>query len=106
MRSALAHGLETCTCGHAGDGNLHSTFLFDPGDPDAVRRSEAAAEDLFALARELGGTVSGEHGLGLLKNGQLVGQWSDAAIGAHETIKRALDPKGLFNPGKKLARRA
>ena len=98
------HDLETCTFGHIGDGNLHSTFLFDPADADAVRRSQAAAEDLFALARELSGTVSGEHGLGLLKNGQMVGQWSDAAIAAHETIKRALDPKGLFNPGKKLAR--
>lgn len=60
--------------------------------------------ELFELARELGGSVSGEHGLGLLKRGQLLGQWSDAAVGAHEAIKRALDPKGLFNPGKKQPR--
>jgi len=98
------NGLEATSWGHAGDGNLHSTFLYDPNDPEQVRRLERAAEQLFELARELGGTVSGEHGLGLLKRGQLQGQWSDAAIGAHEAIKRALDPKGLFNPGKKVPR--
>jgi FAD/FMN-containing dehydrogenase len=98
------HGLEATSWGHAGDGNLHSTFLFDPNDEAEVRSVEAAALDLFELARELGGSVSGEHGLGLLKRGQLLGQWSDAAVGAHEAIKAALDPKGLFNPGKKQAR--
>jgi FAD/FMN-containing dehydrogenase len=98
------HGLEATSWGHAGDGNVHSTFLYDPEDPADVARSEAAATDLFDLARELGGSVSGEHGLGLLKRGQLLGQWSEAAVGAHEAIKRALDPKGLFNPGKKQPR--
>jgi FAD/FMN-containing dehydrogenase len=98
------HGVEACSWGHAGDGNLHSTFLFDPSDPTGVSRAQAAAGDLFDLARELGGTVSGEHGLGLLKSGQLLGQWSESAVLVHETIKRALDPSGLFNPGKKLPR--
>ena len=99
------HGVEATSWGHAGDGNLHSTFLYDPHDIDEQQRAEAAAQDLFDLARELGGSVSGEHGLGLLKRGQLLGQWSEAAVGAHEAIKRALDPKGLFNPGKKQPRR-
>jgi glycolate oxidase len=98
------HGLEACSWGHAGDGNIHSTFLYDPADPAQRAASEAAAEDLFALARELGGSVSGEHGLGALKRGQLLGQWSEAAVAAHEAIKATLDPKGLFNPGKKQAR--
>ncbi len=98
------HQVEATSWGHAGDGNLHSTYLYDPGDPEESQQAMAAAQELFALARELDGSVSGEHGLGLLKRGQLLGQWSDAAVGAHEAIKRALDPKGLFNPGKKEPR--
>lgn len=98
------HGLEACSWGHAGDGNIHSTFLFDPDDATDRARADAAAEDLFALARELGGTVSGEHGAGKLKVGQLSAQWDGAAVGAHEAIKRALDPQGRFNPGTKEPR--
>ena len=96
------HGLDACSWGHAGDGNLHSTFLLTPGDDDEAARAVRAAEELFAMAIRLGGTVSGEHGLGLLKNGQLANQWSPAAVELHRAVKRALDPKGLFNPGKKL----
>jgi FAD/FMN-containing dehydrogenase len=98
------HAIEATSWGHAGDGNLHSSFLYGSDDAAEKQRAEAAASDLFELVRELGGSVSGEHGLGLLKRGQLLGQWSDAAVGAHEAIKRALDPKGLFNPGKKVPR--
>jgi FAD/FMN-containing dehydrogenase len=95
------HGLEACSWGHAGDGNLHSSFLLDPGDAAMRERADAAARDLFALARDLGGTASGEHGIGLLKAGQLSAQWAPAAVAAHRAVKHALDPKGLFNPGKK-----
>lgn len=97
------HGLEACSWGHAGDGNLHATFLLDPRDELAVRRAKVAADEVLALAIELGGTISGEHGVGLLKNGWLSRQWEPAAVGAHEAVKDALDPRGLFNPGKKLA---
>ncbi len=100
---AERHGLEGCSWGHAGDGNLHSTFLLEPGNAEQLERAHAAVEELFALALSLGGTVSGEHGLGWLKRGQLRNQWSPGAVGAHEAIKAALDPKGLFNPGKKTA---
>jgi glycolate oxidase subunit GlcD len=96
------HGLEACSWGHAGDGNLHSTFMLTPGDAAEAERAQAAAEDLFAMAVRLGGTVSGEHGLGILKNGQLSRQWDPAAIELHRAVKRALDPKNLLNPGKKL----
>lgn len=97
------HGLDACSWGHAGDGNLHSTFLLDPGDAAQRLRAQAAAEELFAMAVRLGGTVSGEHGIGLLKAGQLSRQWAPAAVAAHRAIKSALDPHDLFNPGKKLA---
>ncbi|MGH2856631.1 MAG: FAD-binding oxidoreductase [Solirubrobacteraceae bacterium] len=99
------HGLPACSWGHAGDGNLHSTVMVDPQDAGELRRAEEAAEDLFALAARLGGSVSGEHGLGILKRGALERQWPEPALALHESIKRVFDPKGLLNPGKKLARR-
>jgi glycolate oxidase subunit GlcD len=92
------HGLEACSWGHAGDGNLHSTFLLDPADAAQRARADEAARDLFALALELGGTVSGEHGLGLLKNGWLSRQWSPGAVAAADAVRAALDPAGVMNP--------
>jgi glycolate dehydrogenase FAD-linked subunit len=97
----VRYGLEGCSWGHAGDGNLHSSFLLDPGDEEMRARADAAAQELFAMAREMGGTASGEHGVGLLKAGQLSAQWAPAAVAAARAVKGALDPKGLFNPGKK-----
>jgi glycolate dehydrogenase FAD-linked subunit len=96
-----SHGLTACSWGHAGDGNLHSTFVFDRTDARAVKEAKIAAGDLFELAIELGGTISGEHGLGMLKNGWLRNQWSQEAVALQEGIKSLFDPKCLLNPGKK-----
>ena len=95
------HALPSCSWGHAGDGNLHSTFMIEPGSADELERARAASEELFALAVELGGSISGEHGLGYVKSGHLARQWSPRALALHHELKRAFDPKGLFNPGKK-----
>jgi len=100
----LRHELPGISFGHAGDGNLHSAFLVSPEEPDELRRVAPAVDDLFDLAVRLGGSVSGEHGLGLLKRGQLARQWPDRALDLHGGIKRLFDPKNLLNPGKKLAR--
>jgi FAD/FMN-containing dehydrogenase len=96
------HGLPACSWGHAGDGNLHSTFLLAPGSEEELERAALAADELFALAVRLGGTISGEHGIGFVKRGQLARQWRPRAVDLHEQIKRIFDPKGLLNPGKKL----
>jgi glycolate dehydrogenase FAD-linked subunit len=97
------HGLDACSWGHAGDGNLHSTFLVDREDEATLGRAAQAAGELFGLATSLGGSISGEHGVGWVKRGQLARQWAPRAVELHEAIKRCFDPKGLLNPGKKLA---
>jgi glycolate oxidase subunit GlcD len=95
------HRVPALSFGHAGDGNIHSTFLFSPDDADEERRADAACHDLFALALRLGGTVTGEHGIGWLKRGQLEQQLGTAGYDLHLRIKQAFDPKNLLNPGKK-----
>ncbi len=94
------HDLDAVSWGHAGDGNLHSSFLVAPGDDGVLERAERAAVELFALALELGGTVSGEHGLGTLKRGRA--GWSVPVAAMQRSIKAAFDPRGVMNPGKKL----
>ena len=94
------HGLETMSWGHAGDGNLHTSFLVAPESTDEHARAEAACEELFDLALQLGGTITGEHGVGLLKRSHLSDQLGPAAQRLNAEIKRAFDPKGLLNPGK------
>ena len=95
------HGLEACSWGHAGDGNLHATFLLDAGDAAQIARAEQAAAELFATAAAMGGSISGEHGLGLVKSGHLGEQWNDATLRLHRAVKQAIDPQNLMNPGKK-----
>ncbi len=97
-------GLPACSWGHAGDGNVHANLLIDPRDPRELELANGAAPRLFDIAIELGGAVTGEHGIGYLKRGALARQWTPQAIALHERIKRTFDPTGVLNPGKKLAR--
>jgi FAD/FMN-containing dehydrogenase len=85
-------GVPTCAWGHAGDGNIHATFMIEPGET-------VDPEEVFDMAIELGGTVTGEHGLGSLKRGRS----TPAEAALQRRTKAAFDPKGLFNPGKKCA---
>jgi glycolate oxidase len=77
--------------------------MIAPGDPAELGRAGRAADELFALGARLGGSISGEHGIGWVKRGQLGRQWAPRALALHAEIKRVFDPKGLLNPGKKLA---
>jgi glycolate oxidase subunit GlcD len=101
---ATRHALRACAWGHGADGNVHANLLVDPRSPAELAAAERAVDELFALTVRLGGAISGEHGVGWLKHGQLARQWSPAAVALHEQVKRSFDPKGLLNPGKKLAR--
>jgi glycolate oxidase subunit GlcD len=95
-------GLATASWGHAGDGNLHTTFLLARDDPEDIDRAARASEELFALALRLGGTISGEHGVGAIKSEWLERQLGERGYALHAAIKRAFDPQNLMNPGKKI----
>ena len=95
-------GLDPCSWGHAGDGNLHSTYLFSPDEPGAVERAAQVSEALFELALRVGGTISGEHGVGATKSHWLERQLGPKAYELHTAIKQAFDPQNLLNPGKKV----
>jgi len=88
------------TVGHAGDGNFHPFLSFDSSDPDAVTRAEAAFAAIIALALELGGTITGEHGVGLVKAPYLVDQIGPDVLEISRQIKAVLDPQNILNPGK------
>jgi glycolate oxidase len=102
-RRAEQHGLRVGVFGHAGDGNFHPTFVMDPDDPAAPARIDAMRADLFADVLALGGTISGEHGTGVVKRGYLVAQRGARAVEAMRAIKHALDPQGILNPRKVFA---
>jgi len=93
-------GVPIAIFGHAGDGNLHPNILFDKRDPDQVEKMKGAAADIFGVALRLGGTLSGEHGVGSLKRAFLEQDLGADAIDVMAAIKKALDPKNILNPGK------
>lgn len=86
--------------GHAGDGNIHVNFMCDRDDPESIRRARECVRETFELSVRLGGTISGEHGIGYVKAPYINIALDAATIETMKTIKRALDPKGILNPGK------
>ncbi len=101
---AEKYDLWICTFGHAGDGNLHPTCLTDSRNKEEIERVEKAFEEIFAKAIELGGTITGEHGVGVMKAPYLEMKLGQAGIAAMRTIKSGLDPNNIMNPGKVFAK--
>jgi glycolate oxidase len=96
------YGLPIVVFGHAGDGNLHPNILFDKRDPEQWAKVEPIVGELFGVALELGGTLSGEHGVGTLKRPYIEQALGPVSIEMQRGIKRALDPQNILNPGKVL----
>lgn len=94
------HDVLIANIAHAGDGNLHPLLITAPGDDAAAQRAKAAFEEIIAAALDLGGTVTGEHGVGLLKRDGLEAELSPAVLALHRSLRTALDPHGILNPGK------
>jgi glycolate dehydrogenase FAD-linked subunit len=99
-RIATAHQVRVGVFGHAGDGNLHPTYILDRDDPTAEQRIDDTRDEIYRAALELGGTITGEHGTGLAKKQWLELQRGARAVEVMRSIKAALDPNGLLNPGK------
>ncbi len=98
--AAERHRLKIGTFGHMGDGNLHPTFLTDERNTEEMERVETAMREIFDYAVALGGTITGEHGVGLAKKRFLRGALGDASLNLMRQLKKTLDPDGLLNPGK------
>ncbi|GAB7089989.1 FAD-binding oxidoreductase [Halorubrum luteum] len=101
-RLAEEYDLSIPCFGHAGDGNVHYIVLVDEDDPDELERSAAAQEAIIDHVLDVGGTVTGEHGIGLGKRDYLVREHGEASVAAMRAVKRALDPTNTLNPGKIL----
>jgi glycolate oxidase len=97
------NNVEIAIFGHAGDGNLHPTGMTDARDANELGRMEAAFREIFEAALALGGTITGEHGIGLKKRHFLPMQVGETGMATMRAIKKALDPNGILNPGKVLA---
>jgi len=97
---AKRHGATIATVAHAGDGNLHPMIMSPAGDDAAGAAAQAAFEEILTAAIELGGTVTGEHGVGLLKRAGMRQELPAAVLAMQQAVKQTLDPLNLFNPGK------
>jgi glycolate oxidase len=101
-RIAAETGVVVVCPGHIGDGNMHPTVVFDRGDAAAAERAERAFDAIMRLALDLGGTITGEHGVGLLKRGWLRQELGETSYSLQRQIKAVFDPAGILNPGKVL----
>ncbi|MFZ3570262.1 FAD-binding oxidoreductase [Streptomyces sp. BH097] len=99
-RIAEKYDLTIGVCAHAGDGNTHPTVCFDAQDPDEGRRARESFDEIMALGLELGGTITGEHGVGVLKKEWLARELGPVGVEMQQAVKAAFDPLGLLNPGK------
>jgi glycolate oxidase len=101
-RAAARHSVMIATVAHAGDGNLHPVFVFDRGLPegDVPAPVWAAADEVFRAALDMGGTLTGEHGVGLIKRRWLALELGADSMDVHRAIKGAFDPAGILNPGR------
>ncbi|MFD4227175.1 FAD-binding oxidoreductase [Streptomyces sp. NPDC058545] len=97
---AEKYDLTIGVCAHAGDGNTHPVVCFDHTDADESRRARESFDEIMALGLELGGTITGEHGVGVLKKEWLARELGEVSVEMHRGIKAAFDPLGLLNPGK------
>jgi glycolate oxidase len=102
-RLSDACGLTVGVFGHAGDGNFHPGVIFDADDPEQRAAAQQVFADIMRLGLELGGTITGEHGVGVLKRDLLAEEVGELSLRVHRDIKRALDPLGILNPGKVFA---
>ena len=97
---AEKYNLTIGSFGHAGDGNLHPTIITDESNTEEMGRVHLAVDDIFAAAIRLGGTLTGEHGIGIAKQKYLLSEFGEVGLDVLKSVKRALDPKNILNPGK------
>ncbi|WP_103352614.1 FAD-binding oxidoreductase [Amycolatopsis sp. CA-128772] len=100
---AARHDVLVGVVGHAGDGNLHPVIVVDRADPSSVDRGRVVFDEIMRLGLALGGTCTGEHGVGLLKRNWLAHELGPVGVRVHRALKAALDPAGILNPGKVVA---
>lgn len=101
-RIAAEYDLTIGVCAHAGDGNTHPTVCFDARDPEESRRARESFDEIMALGLELGGTITGEHGVGVLKKEWLAREIGPVGVEMQRAVKQVFDPLGILNPGKVL----
>ena len=97
---AKRHGIFVANFGHAGDGNIHVNFICDKENPEEIARARECVKETFALSVELGGSISGEHGIGYVKAAYLDMATDENTLAVMKSIKNVFDPNGILNPGK------